>query len=235
MIEQTFGVAAYAACGTRPAEAPDLHWTSFEPPAEPTAGMPAVLRRRVSPVGQAALRSAWLLPSLDTARFIFCSRNGEMDRTLAMLTQMAGAEPPSPADFSLSVHNALAGLLSVATRNRNGHTALAAGLDTFGFGLMEAAACLHESPSQPVILVNFDAPLPPDYPDAAAPVITMAQALALLLVAPSQAPHRVIMLAEPDTSAEPQDAATVFLDFLQTTAPQARAAGETMCWTWRHA
>lgn len=152
-----------------------------------------------------------------------------------MLTQMADGEAPSPADFSLSVHNALAGLLSVATRNRNGHTALAAGLDSFGFGLMEAAACLHESPDQPVAVVYFDTRLPPDYPGGTPAETIEAQALALLLVPPQAAPRRVAMTAEPVANAEPQDAARVFLHFLETTAPAAHAAGEMMLWTWRHA
>lgn len=241
MIEQLIGIAAYAACGVRPADAPDLCWPPLDASDTPPAAMPLLLRRRVSPIGQAALRSAWLLPNLDQARFIFCSRNGEFDRTLAMLTDMADDEPPSPADFSLSVHNALAGLLSVAARNRNGHTALAAGFDTFGFGLLEAAACLHEAPEQPVILVHFDAPLPADYPEATPRASATPQALALLLVAPSQAPRRVVMLAAAaeDTNAaedaEPDDAACAFLDFLQRASPQASATGETMRWTWRHA
>jgi len=62
-----------------------------------------------------------------------------------MLEQVA-TEDGVAGDFSLGVHNALAGLLSVSTRNHGGHTALAAGIDSFGFGLMEAAVCLLERP-----------------------------------------------------------------------------------------
>lgn len=234
MSDLTFGIAAYFACGLQPAEAPESCWAARSPdsPSQPSA-MPMLLRRRVTPIGQAALRSAWALPQLDRTRFVFASRNGEFDRTMAMLSHLATGEAPSPADFSLAVHNALPGLLSVATRNRGGHTALAAGIDSFGFGLMESVACLHESPDEPVILVYFDAPLPDGYPGAAPAFAPLA--LALLLASPESAPRRVTMTALPATDDEPGDAAATFLDFLQRTAPKAAVQGECMNWTWHHA
>ena len=185
MTEHAFGIAAYSAGGLQPSGGTEARWP---PPGEAGAGLfnnaavPVSLRRRVTPIGQAALRHAWALPQVEQARFVFASRNGEFDRTLTMLTQMAEGEPPSPADFSLGVHNALAGLLSVATHNRNGHTALAAGIDSFGFGLLEAVAGLHEAPEHKTILVYFDTPLPQDYPCGSPVMAADALALALLLV-----------------------------------------------------
>ena len=130
MAELIFGIAAYAASGSTPDE-PEIQW----PAATARPSVPLILRRRVTPIGQAALRAAWAIPGIEQARFVFASRNGEFDRSLAMLTALAAGDSPSPADFSLGVHNALAGLLSIATRNSAGHTALAAGLDSFGHGL----------------------------------------------------------------------------------------------------
>ena len=43
------------------------------------------------------------------------------------------------------------------------------------------------------------------------------------------------MVASPAGGGEVQDAASVFLRFLQTSAPHASATGESMTWTWRHA
>jgi len=40
---------------------------------------------------------------------------------------LVAGEGVSPAEFTLSVHHALVGLLSIAQSNRRGHTALAAG------------------------------------------------------------------------------------------------------------
>ena len=100
--------------------------------AQAAVSLPSMLRRRISTVGQRAFRAAFALSEQSSARFIFCSRYGESDRTLRILHSLAVKEPISPADFSLSVHNALAGLLSIAWGNTAGHTAISAGADSFG-------------------------------------------------------------------------------------------------------
>ncbi len=103
-----------------------------------------LLRRRVSPLGQHALRAVWGLPESETARLVFASRHGEFGRTLSILDALVSDEGVSPADFTLSVHHALAGLLSIVRKNRQGHTAVAAGSESFFFGLLDALLCLNE-------------------------------------------------------------------------------------------
>lgn len=161
----------------------------------PQAAVPSLLRRRVTPLGQHALRAAYGLAG-PRARYVFCSRHGEFQRTLELLQTIAKREPSSPAEFSLSVHNALAGLLSIATHNQAGHTAIAAGADSFGFGLLEALGCLIEQPQEPVLLVYLDDPLPPPYaelPGSDGPGI----ALALLLAPPEMGRGDLIFSVEP--------------------------------------
>ena len=119
-------------------------------------GIPALLRRRVTPIGQHALSAAWELPETKDARLILSSRHGEFSRTLSLLESVANKDEVSPADFTLSVHHALIGLLSIVQENRKGHIAVAAGSESFCFGLMEAVACLHENPSEQVVLIYFD-------------------------------------------------------------------------------
>ncbi|MGA3401473.1 MAG: beta-ketoacyl synthase chain length factor [Acetobacteraceae bacterium] len=238
-MELAFGVAAYSAGGPQPSNEPDVCWQAPSDAGGTALARPAVpvlLRRRVSPIGQAALRVAWALPQVEQARFVFASRHGEFDRALSMLQEVADEDGPSPADFSLGVHNALAGLLSICTRNRGGHIALAAGVDSFGFGLLEAAACLQERPEEPVMLVYYDAALPAGYPDATPACADVTLALALVLVPPPRASRRVVMAARPIADTPPGEAAAaVFLRFLRTTAPEASATGERMVWHWRHA
>jgi hypothetical protein len=139
----------------------------------------------VTPEGQQALAAAWQQPELDTAFFVFSSRHGEFSRTLSILTALARQEPLSPADFSLSVHHSLLALLSQVKKNTNGHTALAAGEQSFEAGLCEALAILAENPDHPVLLVSYDAPLPGAYEalDATPP---KNEVLALLLNGPSE-------------------------------------------------
>src|SRR5277367_3542829 len=48
--------------------------------------LPPLLRRRVTALGQMAFKAALDLPALESARFIFCSRHGEFQRTLNILT-----------------------------------------------------------------------------------------------------------------------------------------------------
>jgi hypothetical protein len=236
-MELAIGITACRAYGA-PGNEPDYCWPSQDDTVGDASARPPVpllLRRRVSPIGQAALHAAWALPQVEHARFIFASRHGEFDRTLTMLEQLAAEDGPSPADFSLGVHNALAGLLSVSTQNRRGHIALAAGVDSFGFGLIEAAACLLERPEEPVMLVYYDAGLPPGYPDTVPACAEATLALALVLVPPPQATRLVMMTATPVAATElGEAAATVFLRFLRTIVPEASATGECMNWTWRH-
>src|SRR6266404_7504084 len=74
-----------------------------------SAGLPAMLRRRVSTIGQKAFQVCHALSGKPMARFVFCSRYGELDRTIRILRSLAAREPVSPSDFSLSVYNALPG------------------------------------------------------------------------------------------------------------------------------
>lgn len=212
-----------------------VHGRAPGPAAEPTRPVPSLLRRRVTPLGQMALRTA--LPLAQTGiRYVFCSRHGEFQRTLGLLESIVMREESSPAEFSLSVHNALAGLLSIATGNKAGHTAIAAGPDSFGFGLVEALGCLTERPDEPVLLVYFDEPLPTPYNELPDVRQEPGIALALLLEAPAFAPDDLVVSAEPclDTDTQPQ-AATQALDFL-TFLLGNRVAHETrggrMTWRW---
>ncbi len=146
-------------------------WAGIAPPAasdEIPAG-PALLRRRVGKLGQQALRVAWELPESRDAHLVFASRHGEIGRTVSILEALARAEPVSPADFSLSVHHALEGLLSIAGANRRGHGAVAAGADSLWYGLIEAAGCLADPQCPSVVLVYQDEPLPPPYDSFSAP------------------------------------------------------------------
>jgi hypothetical protein len=76
-----------------------------------------------------------------------------------MKAQAAG-EPVSPADFSHSVHNATAGLYSIAAGNRAPGTSLSARDEGFAGALLEAGGFLAEGHPR-ALLVMSD----PDIPD----------------------------------------------------------------------
>lgn len=204
----------------------------------PEVTLPTMLRRRISPIGQIAFRAVCALPQQPTARFIFCSRHGEFQRTLGILRSLAAAEPVSPAEFSLSVHNALAGLLSIAWSNTSGHTTISAGVDSFCSALVEASACLASQPSEPILLVYFDDRLPEPYAEIA-DSDEAGVALALLLNAPRGDGEDLLVELEPRdetmTTATATGQAFDFLRFLLTDESQRTWAGERIQWRWRRA
>lgn len=193
--------------------------------------VPLMLRRRVGTLGQQALKAAWGLPGSADCRYVFASRHGEFDRTLSILQGLAAGDGVAPADFMLSVHHALAGLLSIAQKNRRGHTAVAAGDETFGAGLLEAAICLSENPDEPVLLVYYDEPLPAPFYDLA----TMPpEPIAVVLLLTADGPGEGLMLrTSPSEGATPsKEIALDFLKFLLSGASDLTAEGERLSWQW---
>ena len=197
--------------------------------------LPAALRRRITPVGQRLLQAGTICAESEPEPvYVFASRHGEMTRTLSILTSLTCQNEVSPADFSLAVHNALAGLLSIHFRNTLGHTALASGPDTFAYGFMEALACVHEEPGRPVLYCYGDAPLPGPYADFSHTDKGLPLVVALMLRSPLPGePHLTFSagLGAPETQAG-TSAAEIFLRFLLDGGNAARAEGERMNWHW---
>ena len=128
------------------------------------AEIPAGRRRRMGPMERLMARCVLgVLSEEPAAEIILCSRYGNVEALEALLRSISAKEPLSPMTFSLSVHNAAAGLVEQIRGDRTGHTALAAGRDTLTAGLIEAYACLATAPDRPVALVFGDWPLPEIY------------------------------------------------------------------------
>lgn len=139
--------------------------------------LPAGLRRRLSRLGKIALRVAMDIETEETPRVVFSSRNGNVTEMLSLLKSLAVEEPISPTGFGMSVHNSLAGMLSIVSKNRASQTAIAAGGESLCLGLIEALTCLKEDPSVPVLLLHADETLPDFYApfqDTEVPVCALA-------------------------------------------------------------
>jgi hypothetical protein len=189
-----------------------------------------MLRRRVTPIGQKALGAVLACEGVRNGRYVLASRHGEFDRTIRLLTSLATDEPPSPAEFSMSVHHGLAGLLSIHTGNRLGHTAVASGVDSFGYGLMEAVSCLAEAPETPVLLIYFDDPLPDSYADfRVAAEAELPLAMAFTLTAQGDA---ALSCRPNDSAAGCENLSLSFLRFLLGRSPSQSAIGGEMIWRW---
>jgi len=129
----------------------------------PLAEMPAMMRRRIDPLGRIALQSAYQAQqdhAIDAA--VFASRWGELERSEALLSQLVAREPLSPTSFSLSVHNAIAALYSIARKDTGNFAAVSAGAYSTEAGFTEAIGLLADG-AQRVLLVSYDAPATPLY------------------------------------------------------------------------
>lgn len=200
--------------------------------------LPLSLRRRATPMGQTLLAGALGFTDIvQHARYVLASRHGEFSRAHQTLLALAQEEELSPAEFSMSVHHGLAGLLSIHTQNRQGHTALAAGTESFACGLLEAAACIAECPQTPILLLYADEKLPHEFAGLAGPESALPCVMALALTAPQMDGDDILLMPQP--ASRPEDpspsAALDFLRFLLSGSEQAVSHGEHWDWTWRHA
>ena len=156
-------------------------------------------RRRLSPLARAFFHCAHRASPPGDVRLVFASRHGEAERTLGILHDLAAQAEVSPTLFSTSVHNAVPGLWSILTGNRAAISAVAAGPETFAWGLVEALAAFRAEPSRPVLYVFADDRLPEPW---AGPVPRgQLHAVALLLGQPAQ---RTLLMAKPAPEADPE-------------------------------
>lgn len=150
--------------------------------------LPRNMRRRLSAYDRMIARCVAGLSDEQHAdeTIVLASCYGNMKLTLDLLDQLVSGEMMSPAAFSASVHNAAAGLASLATKNRGGHTAIAAGEDCPRAGLIEAWLRLSTGEDS-VLLVIADEPLPGDYASFDSAAGAPAACLALRLIVSSDA------------------------------------------------
>ncbi|MDQ1831275.1 beta-ketoacyl synthase chain length factor [Massilia sp. CCM 9029] len=131
-----------------------------EGPDPAVSAMPAMLRRRAGFLGKMALEVAYrCLDGRTDIAAVFCSRHGEVSRAVDLLGELAQGEPMSPTGFGLAVHNASAGLFSIARTDRANHMALSAGAATVEHGVVEACGLLADGAPM-VLLVVYDCALP---------------------------------------------------------------------------
>ena len=157
--------AAVAAGLSTPAD-----WQAwFRDPVPPDAAfvpdnatVPAALRRRLAPLGRAALSVAAAVRPDSPCPMVFLSRHGELRQTAELLTQLATEGAVSPMGFSLSVHNAIAGIYGIAHADRVATTCIAANEDLAESGVVEALGWL-SSGCEHVMLVCAEDPVPHPY------------------------------------------------------------------------
>jgi hypothetical protein len=101
--------------------------------------IPPMLRRRCSKTSKIALSMCLpLLETVDIQAGVFCSQHGELSNTVNIFQDLTNNEITSPNKFSQCVHNTASGLLSVHKKTQIPFNSIAAGVDTFQMGMIEA-------------------------------------------------------------------------------------------------
>ncbi|TAK59763.1 beta-ketoacyl synthase chain length factor [Methylobacter sp.] len=129
------------------------------------AAVPKALQRRLSPLARAVFNAAdGCIDNDKSLPIIFSSAHGEVNKSLEMLQSMQKGEEVSPTAFSLSVHNAIPGLFSMAYGNHQEITVIAPGQDGIAPAFIEALGLLQERHADEVLIVLYDEPLSDFYP-----------------------------------------------------------------------
>lgn len=126
------------------------------------SAIPAMLRRRLNSLGRITAAKYLSLLNQDECPIVYCSRHGDMERSFKILADIATNSPVSPTQFSLTVHNAIPGILSIHTVARRNISSIAAGKNGLVPTLLEATGLLSSSCHRVVCLLA-DVPLPDIY------------------------------------------------------------------------
>jgi hypothetical protein len=118
-------------------------------------------RRRLTPVARAAFAAtAGLTFDPQATATVFISTYGQPVQSLKLLETLADEASVSPAAFSLSVHNAVAGLYSIVHGVTGPSLTLGAGAEGLAAAFSEAAGLLDEQSAAQVLIVGFEDALP---------------------------------------------------------------------------
>jgi hypothetical protein len=230
------------------AHAPYCPTVASAPP--PLAFLPPMQRRRLSPLARMAVACAWPLADARAPMpVVYASHHGETTRGFDLLQALARDEPLSPTSFSLSVHNATAGMWSILRKETVESVALSVAGD--GLESAMAEACLLMAAGHPHALVVLAEETPPPeyqqwiddipFPYAVALRVSpggpgLADSFHLQACAPDQESARVT-----DDGAEPTSGDAAWphplnlLRHMLAGTPQWRHAGRRRDWQWRRA
>lgn len=159
----------------------DFSWDAQADVVPGAKAVPAGLRRRLSPLGKAAAEALFSLDAFQSGAdanaqddaWVFSSRWGDLDASVAQLRALANGEDLSPTAFATSVHNGIAGQLTIAAKHTGFVTAVAGGDAPFARGFETAAALLVDHAR--VHFVLYDQGMEPEDPRRYAASFTLAK------------------------------------------------------------
>lgn len=121
--------------------------------------LPALQRRRLGPLARMAVACAWPLAAAAAPMpVVYASQHGETSRGSALLQTLVRDEPLSPTSFSLSVHNAIAGMWSILRKETTESVAVSGLGDSLECGLTEASLLLQAGHESVMVIVAEESP-----------------------------------------------------------------------------
>lgn len=121
--------------------------------------LPAMQRRRLSPLARMTFGCAWpLAEGCAPMPMVFASRHGETTRSFQLLSDLAADEPLSPTAFGLSVHNAILGQWSIIRKETEETVALAGDTDLLEHAIQEACLLLHGGAPRVLVIAAEERP-----------------------------------------------------------------------------
>jgi len=126
--------------------------------------VPKMLQRRLSPLAKTVFNSAdKCVVTGEQIPTVFSSAHGEICKSFEMLNAIQAGDEVSPTLFSLSVHNAIAGLFSIVYANQQEITVIAPGQEGIAPAFIEGLGILQDG-ADAVLLVLYDEPIADFYP-----------------------------------------------------------------------
>ena len=127
--------------------------------------VPLMLKRRLGTLGKAILPVYYTCAANCTNKpLVFSSNHGNIHLTYGLLKAMIEDDELSPTAFSLSVHNAIAGIISIIDENKNDIVAIAPGENGVLPALIEAIAIFNRQPDiNEIGIIFYDTFLPAFY------------------------------------------------------------------------
>lgn len=149
-------------------------------------------RRRLSPFAKMALYCAYQASAeiAEPLPSIFCSRHGDLHKTSILLADLVQSESLSPTAFSLSVHNAVSGLFTILTKNKQATNTVVAGSNTLLMAIVDGYARLNSGHADQLLVVHCDQALPDIYLSYA-DELQIDHAVAFIISRESVSPHSI--------------------------------------------
>lgn len=196
--------------------------------------VPRMLQRRLSPLARAVFCVAdQCIKSNEILPVVFSSAHGELSKSLEMLKTIQANEELSPTAFSLSVHNAIAGLFSIAYGNSQDITVIAPGLEGIAPAFIDAIGLLHEGANE-VLVIFYDEPINDFYPIAPFNLNTPFPCVLSLRIALTGhgIPFHFCRLAESRNDGEHSVQLLAFIKFLLGGQQSLSLGNQGHSWTW---